>query len=901
METEEKIPESGQSHEIETAITVVKKPWWKRLRYGRLAIALGLIAGIVYGFIALLDWIIIRPVEMFELAPNNAPFYWVMNDIQAIEKQLSITPYNSDLKLFGPIATYRRQFALLDSVLLSDADKKKFGPVLTCFYPQGPEAYDFLHIIYSGRVSASDPKKWLKASMLESGRISNRNFKGFDVVEYSADGDSMIWAFLYCKGFFVISSTPALVDNFITHYLDGQVLQKDKSFRRVAVNVFKKPLNFFIHYSSMPDLGSIGSSEEGNSLLKQFASGPDWTGGSINFEPGGIVMDGVSSFKDVSQSRSGRLLRSFGKPMDIASMIPANISIMEFSGTDQPDDYFSEIPTNPQTHKDAFDWVTGEWAFFRVEGMEKNRDLSNVLLVKASDPQKALNLLKPYTLVNTGDSLRTSKGNFELKRLKMGKEINDLFGNTYFTLHDPYFFYINSYFFFCNDANSAGMILQSYQQGKVLARDEQFVHFLKNTSQLYNSITYFNPANSVSLIGSWLQGGTEAFDAVAVSHFSPISITMTNDGGYAHTVIRIIYNLQGSNSGNTLWQLRLDTTVHQEPFVLESPYDHSHFVVVQDDGGYVYLVTASGEIIWKKWADSKLMGSPDVVDYYNNEDLQFTFNTGNFIYMIDRNGQYVEDYPIKLSSPASGGLTLFGSGSPHDRKILVPCVNGNIYGYELSGKPLTGFNPLSLVGILKKPLLVWTANGKQNILLEYESGKILSFDERAQAGIKLSYDSISPQQPITALLSQGKTRFLNFGTGRLFTMDAEGVARIEKLNDVNSESVYGAVLSSSQIIHVFLHDQQLLIMNDEMKILHEAKLPEAMNAKIRLAELNGKVFIACMNKAMDKIYIYDGEAKLIKGCPLSGSIGISFSSLFNNGFMNVATVIKEGYLVTYRI
>ena len=45
--------------------------------------------------------------------------------------------------------------------------------------------------------------------------------------------------------------------------------------------------------------------------------------------------------------------------------------------------------------------------------------------------------------------------------------------------------------------------------------------------------------------------------------------------------------------------------------------------------------------------------------------------TANHIHLIDRNGNYVEKYPVKLRSPATNGLAVFDYDKNRDYRMFI--------------------------------------------------------------------------------------------------------------------------------------------------------------------------------------------------------------------------------------
>ena len=63
---------------------------------------------------------------------------------------------------------------------------------------------------------------------------------------------------------------------------------------------------------------------------------------------------------------------------------------------------------------------------------------------------------------------------------------------------------------------------------------------------------------------------------------------------------------------------------------------------------HLYLLSNTGKILWKKNVKEKFLGDVLQVDYFANNKLQLLFVTENYIHVMDRNGNYLKDFPVKI-------------------------------------------------------------------------------------------------------------------------------------------------------------------------------------------------------------------------------------------------------------
>ena len=84
------------------------------------------------------------------------------------------------------------------------------------------------------------------------------------------------------------------------------------------------------------------------------------------------------------------------------------------------------------------------------------------------------------------------------------------------------------------------------------------------------------------------------------------------------------------------------------------------------------------------------------IDFYKNGKLQLLFNTAAQLHLLDRNGNYVERYPVKLRSPATNGMALFDYEKSRDYRIFLAAEDKGVNGFcDVARRAVT--RPVNLV------------------------------------------------------------------------------------------------------------------------------------------------------------------------------------------------------------
>ena len=73
-------------------------------------------------------------------------------------------------------------------------------------------------------------------------------------------------------------------------------------------------------------------------------------------------------------------------------------------------------------------------------------------------------------------------------------------------------------------------------------------------------------------------------------------------------------------------------------------------MIIQDGNKNIYLINEKGKRLWKKQLGGLILDKINQLDYYKNGKLQYVFNTEDSLYILDRLGRNVENFPIELNS-----------------------------------------------------------------------------------------------------------------------------------------------------------------------------------------------------------------------------------------------------------
>jgi len=163
-------------------------------------------------------------------------------------------------------------------------------------------------------------------------------------------------------------------------------------------------------------------------------------------------------------------------------------------------------------------------------------------------------------------------------------------------------------------------------------------------------------------------------------------------------------------------------------------YDHrvqSEKVVVADQTGHIYLISASGDINWKIKAHELPGSALFVVDLFQNGRQQILFLSDNMLHLIQADGKYVQGYPVTLPVPFSGYLSVLDYDRNGNYRIIYKSTDGRLVNTDIRGGRVAGWESPVMHG-MSRPV-IWHRVGDHDFLVCADSlGGVHVFDRRGR-------------------------------------------------------------------------------------------------------------------------------------------------------------------------
>lgn len=428
---------------------------------------------------------------------------------------------------------------------------------------------------------------------------------------------------------------------------------------------------------------------------------------------------------------------------------------------------------------------------------------------------------------------------------------------------------------FSNDKKTLQHIISQKVNNQTLATSEKFKDI---SMQLADESSYLIYKNGEGLY-DFLNRPAKGYNANAVQY-----VYETN---FAH-INGILSKYKKRPSGNSItddFTVSLTSEILMQPQTVKNHRNNSYEIVVQDVLNNLYLISNSGQILWKRKLEGGILGKVKQIDIYKNGRLQLAFATPNYVYIIDRNGKDVGPFPKKFNDNITKPLSVFDYDNRKNYRLLVT-QNKSLIMYNTEAKRVNGFkykkasNTISSqpkhFKIGSKDYIVFSQGEKLEVLNRQGKERIT-----VKGNIEFSNNSI--------YLYQNKFTTLT-NTGQLAQVDTDGHINLKPFDlDTNSN------INTTSKILVAMSDNKLKIKS---KILD---LDFGNYTMPRIFYLYDKIYISTTDLDAKKVFIYDSQGKLLPNFPVFGTASIDLQNLDKKRGLELITQSDNKTIIVYKI
>ena len=906
-----------------------------------------LLAIIVLGYLFLQKQKEYKGVDPFSAIPVNSELIVQFESLeQLISKLENNTGVWKELSNFDKIAKINSNLEFIDS-LVSHFDPERSISLDRSFtmasHLQGKNEIEYLYIL---PINDFLEEKTIENSIINwigpDHRLSERTYHNttlFSIPSLKPKAKELHFAF--SKGLFLISRSMLLLENSIRQLSTENSISKSKGFEQIRRTVGKNvDANIFLNLKTFPKQISFSLDKKHSKFIRNYTNLANWTELDLSFRNRIVLLNGFT----YSDPQQGNLMNLFLQQepvkMEMESILPASTSILAVLGINDPlmhkgkyrkfldqmgklSDYQKNInkvkrKTGVNFEEIFFSIIHNEVGLAFAEGNSNKR--FTIIRTKSASiaKEKLLQLINGYakkqqrTLSYYKRSYKLdSETSFDIYRLPEERIPEKLFGSFFSDASSAYFTFIDNYLVMGPDISSLSEFIEESVLGKTLDSNQTYQENKEFLSNKANFFFYASTPKANQFISSFLNSDLKEEiknHKQSVNKFQAVGFQLSSNRNLIYNNLFIEYDPVLELAPQTDWESKLDTCFRHKPYLVKNHYTKEKEIFVQDINDQVYLINPAGRILWKKPLNSAIVGQVHQIDYFKNNKLQYLFATKNQLHLIDRNGNYVKNYPIRLKADAVKGISIFDYDKNKNYRIFIPCKDRKVYAYTKEGKQVTGWNPAKAENPINCEIQHFRVKNKDYIVYA-DKYRVYILNRRGRERVKLKEQfPKSEKNPFYLEKAHGSV------ADRLVTTDINGTiyycyfnGKVEKksftqLSDAHFFSV-ADLNSDGRNEYLFTDYNFLKIFDASGNQKLEKKFDSGISYRPNVYKFSRRnIEVGICLEDENKIYLMDLNGNNHKGFPLKGNteFSIGFSKSGDKGF-NLYVGDNRNFLLNYSV
>ncbi len=846
--------------------------------------------------------------DMFSAMPNTSVLILESNNLYESFKEIKQTDVFTEIDSLPSVVAYGFDLAEITSLFPEDSIETFFEdtPFLVSLALSGAKKYSLL---YATKAKANWQNK-LAAKLKKHYKLSSFTYANQTITKVEAQSN-----FYFCaiNGLLLGSGNKALLEESLRQTISGFNLKDNPDFNKLYETANKKEqANIYVNLKEISRYFNTFFPNGETGFLTKLGS---WTELDLELLNKEVLLSGLTLIPTNEQRFLNSFQNSEAQPSEAFTILPTNFSSSisyTFNNAEKWHRAYAELEQEKGNATRVLDfestinkrfnikadahllfWIDNEVGTFK--GGNSSDEHAHVAFLKYRDKDQAI---KSMELLADSSFILGYRGVI-IKRLAINNPHRAYFGTLFSGFAKPYFFEYAGFILYTSNLSSAKSLLDEYLSGNILSNDESFedftnmltenahIHCLAAGSGLLRTITRTLPEKEQDEFKKQTK-------RLQNFNYAGAQLTVKNDAAYTNLYIN--HNPPKKEKVTRLWSTVLEAPALSAPQFVTNHGNQKGEILIQDANFKLYLIDRQGKILWSKLLDGALMGNVHQIDIFKNKKLQYVFNTFSKVYVLDRLGRDVENFPLNLKKPATAAMAVFDYDNNRNYRLIIP-TGDNLLNYDVNGKPVDGWkfmpnkSPILLAPQLinvgsKEVITVYTENGVLRFL--YRNGKE-RFKKQSVANLqgKLFYykGKTLEKTQLVSLTKNGKLAYVSINSGNEeLPIDAENEADYYMYFD--EKNIYTA-------------DEKLVNRNTTYPWTVELKGDISATPKVMI--FRGDFYAAAFSETAEEISLFNKKGELLEGFPIFAQGTFDMGSLNRNSVINIVTTMKDGTVVCYGV
>jgi hypothetical protein len=462
----------------------------------------------------------------------------------------------------------------------------------------------------------------------------------------------------------------------------------------------------------------------------------------------------------------------------------------------------------------------------------------------------------------------------------------------------------NNNLVFASSKEALHLYLADMENDVSLYRNTSYAEFKQVTENKANINAYLNINRAYGLNKTLFNSNfSKAFEKneEVLRKFDALGWQVVCEKDIYFNSINLVLNTKTDVEARAAWQNNIGAPLVTKPkIVVNHRNTAAKEIIVQDQNNTLHLVGPDGKLVWSLPVEGRILGEIHQLDYYANGRLQYLFNTKDKLYLLDRTGKKVANFPIVFKSPATNGVSVFDYDNNRKYRYFVACANKKVYAYNHEGVIIKGWKFGQTTGTVITPVQHFRINNKDYIAFKDQT-KVYIQNRQGATRVDCSAKFENSKNPLV-LNTNGTPKIVATDkSGKVFYLYFNG-KYAEKETSRFSENHFFTVADingNGVPDFIFVDGRQLTVMDENGKNIFSEKFENNLTTGANLYSFSStQKKIGITDTKENEIYLFDSSGELYNGFPLRGNSEFTIGKL-KEGELNLLVGGSTGELYNY--
>tara|TARA_B110000459_G_scaffold146144_1_gene159257 strand:- start:90 stop:2414 length:2325 start_codon:yes stop_codon:yes gene_type:complete len=460
---------------------------------------------------------------------------------------------------------------------------------------------------------------------------------------------------------------------------------------------------------------------------------------------------------------------------------------------------------------------------------------------------------------------------------------NDAFGPLIPKISPTKFITLGDYLIFSDSELALQLTISNYLNKNTIDSSLSYETLQKSLSDEASLQVYFNNHRLAEFLNLLFKTTIKESE---LSAYKLSGIQLVKDDNLLHIngVMQKSKPRQSSNLISEEFNLILPEDILMGPIFVSNHKTKGKDILAQDISNNLYLISNKGVVLWKKPLKGAIMDEVEQVDLYKNGRLQLVFSTPNRIYVIDRNGENVGNFPLEFKDKITQPVAVFDYNKKRNYRFLIT-QSSSLLMYDQNGKSVKGFKYKSSQIIGKQPKHI-RHRGKDFIV--FSAGRQLKLlDRRGKVRVRVKENIDFSNESIY------------FYNSLFTTTNTKG-----ELVQVNTKGNVSRQNLALELNHDITASSKTLVIRNENKLSlrsNSIDLEYGRYTSPSLFYLKDKIYVSVTDLQAKKIWLFDGQAKVFPKIPVFGTSAIDLANADKDASIEFVTKSDSNSIILYQM